>query len=1018
MTRSRHPGTTLGAPVAERDAGASSLTRMPAPTARQSLAPTRPGRLLRTTLVAVGLGLRTIVLPPNADAQAPIQVVQYTADDGLAQNTVRAVVQDHHGFVWVGTNRGLQRFDGYTFTPYSDLDPVAPPELSDLIGEIQVGRGRMLLVQAGDGLFEVDPTTTRSTRLVSGVTRRAWAQDSIGNLWFVQHGRLARFDRSTKPPRVIEGDSIPIGNEVLAAGRSGHVWIAGKVGAGSGRVVRVSPSGARTTYELNVVANVLSAFEDQDQRLWIGGSEGLDVLDPQATRFRTIAALRGHEVSTIEPSNGSVLVPATTAVLQLDPQGRIIDRFESPQVVRFLPQDLAIDRDGGIWLGTFAGGLFRLDARRPLFELLSRELPPLTSLGSNFVTALHERPDGTIWIGTLNDGAYVLTRGATSVTRPGSLVAGNVWDFATDGSGRLWLGMSNGLCTPSASGFACYGVSREAPGLVDIVTAGDGWFWLARAANGANAFDPRTGRFGDRVSLPDDANIMAAYFDRDSSVLWLGGSGLFRARVAGGKVVGSAEPVAASVGRDRLVYAIFRDAQHTLWLGTENGLQRWDASARAFTPVDVPELRGSTAFSLQEDADQRLWIGTAHGLVAYSPSTGIARRYRREDGIRSGEFNRRAALRTASGEMWFGGVQGITRFHPAAISGRREAPPIVITRLRKLTADGLRDVPLVRSDTSAIRLVPGDRAVTIEFAALAYGPAPARRYRYRLERLNDEWIESGEHAVTYPTPPAGSYVFHVQAAAGSEGAWSSTSGVLNLEVIPPFSKTAWFRGLLAVTTAAILWSLHRLRLARAVATERLRLRISRDLHDQIGAGLSSIALLSDSVGSSRAGMADVDRKELRKIAGAAREMVGDLRDIVWSIDPDADRLEDVVARMRDVADDLLRGLNVTFDVQPGSHLTRKVNMGARRDLLLLYKEALHNIARHAQATAVRIVLRVDRSRLALEITDDGVGFVPGHATSGVGLRSLRERAERLGAHLGLESEPGRGTTVRLELPTT
>jgi signal transduction histidine kinase len=238
---------------------------------------------------------------------------------------------------------------------------------------------------------------------------------------------------------------------------------------------------------------------------------------------------------------------------------------------------------------------------------------------------------------------------------------------------------------------------------------------------------------------------------------------------------------------------------------------------------------------------------------------------------------------------------------------------------------------------------------------------------------------------------------------------------LSVEVVPPFWRTAWFRSASLVTIAAMLWALHRFRLARAVATERLRLRISRDLHDQIGAGLSSIALLSDSVGSNGTSIAEPDRRQLRKIAGAARDMVGDLRDIVWSIDPDADRLEDIVARMRDVADDLLRGTSVTFDIQPGSHLTRHVTMGARRDLLLLYKEALHNIVRHSRARSVTIALRVDRTHLDLVVVDDGVGFVPQEQTAGVGLRSLRERAERLGARLEIESHPGRGTTVRVQL---
>jgi ligand-binding sensor domain-containing protein len=662
---------------------------MPAAFAHHSSAPSRSHRLSRAALVASGLVGLAIALSPNVGAQTPTQVVQYTADDGLAQNTVLAVVQDRYGFIWVGTNRGLQRFDGYTFTPYNVLDPGAAPALSDLIGEIKISREGTLLILAADRLFEVDPTTTRSTLLISGVTRGAWAQDSAGAFWFVRRRRLARFERSTYPPRVIDVDSIRSGDRhTVAAGRSGNVWIVCDGGRERPSVVRVSSSGRQTVYELNVVTNVLSAVEDEERRLWVGGGEGLEVLDPKATRFTTVAALRGQQVPAIEPSNGSVLVPAATAVVQLDPEGRIINRFEAPSVVRYLPQDLAVDRDGGIWLGTFAGGLFRLDARRPPFELLSKEFPPLMSLGSNFVTAIHERPDGTIWIGTLNDGAYVLTRARASLApvydapaRPVSPMEGNVWDFATDTSGRLWLGMSNGLCTESNGGFACYGVSREAAGLVDIVSADDGWFWVARARGGAHAFDPRTARFGDQVSLPNES-FMAAYFDRDSSVLWLGGSGLFRTRVARGKVVSAAERVEAAVAGERLVYAIFRDSQGSLWLGTENGLQRWNVSLRRFMPVDVPELRGSTAFSIQEDADQRLWIGTAHGLVAYSPATGIARRYRREDGVRSGEFNRRAALRTASGEMWFGGVQGITRFHPAAISGRRDAPPIFVTRLR------------------------------------------------------------------------------------------------------------------------------------------------------------------------------------------------------------------------------------------------------------------------------------------------------------------------------------------------
>jgi signal transduction histidine kinase/ligand-binding sensor domain-containing protein len=964
-------------------------------------------------------------MAPNVSAQVRVQVDQYTADDGLAQNTVKAVVQDGAGFIWVGTSRGLQRFDGYSFTAYDSLDRDAPPELSGLIWSIGLGRRGTLWVHAADRLFELDPSRAISTQVAAGLPRGAWTLDSAGVAWVANQNRIVRVDQSTKPARLVVVDSTPLPTTVMAMATSRDgVWVAGQSARGRGTIVHVSPTTQRAEYALDAVSTPRVAHEDLDGRVWVGGTEGLDMLDPGARHFRAVNEFRGREVNTIERSTGGVLVATATTLARVDGRGQVIERLDAPQALGFLPQDLAIDRDGGIWLATYAGGLFRLDARRPMFEYLSRESAPLRTLGSNFVTALHERRDGTLWVGTLNDGAYRIASDAISgtafrhdPTQAGSLSGNNVWDFEEDASRQLWVGTSNGLCRASATGFRCYGVSREALGLVDIARSTDGWFWIARADGGAIAFDPASGRFGEHVSVPT-RTIMAAYVDPDSSVLWLGGTGVFRARVSGGKVVGEVQGVDASVGSERVVYAIFRDSQRALWLGTEHGLQRWDAARRRFAPVDVPELRGSTAFSVHEDADQRLWIGTAHGLVVYSSATGIARRYRREDGVRSGEFNRRAAIRTASGDMLFGGVQGITRFHPAAISVRRDTPPIAITRLRKLTASGMEDAQVVRPESASVRLLPGDRAITIEFAALSFGPGPVRRYRYRLEGLSDEWIESSDHVVTYPTPPAGTYLFHVQAAAGSEGAWSTTSGMLSVEVIPPFWRTAWFRVALLMTTGALLWSLHRLRLARVVATERLRLRISRDLHDQIGAGLSSIALLSDSVVNNGTGIEEPDRRQLRKMAAAARDMVGDLRDIVWSIDPEADRLEDVVARMRDVADDLLRGIAVTFEVQPGSHLTRKVSMGARRDLLLLYKEALHNIARHSRAGAVTIALRTEQGGLELVVSDDGVGFVLEDATPGVGLRSLRERAERLGARLDLESAPGRGTSIRIQLRTS
>jgi signal transduction histidine kinase len=223
--------------------------------------------------------------------------------------------------------------------------------------------------------------------------------------------------------------------------------------------------------------------------------------------------------------------------------------------------------------------------------------------------------------------------------------------------------------------------------------------------------------------------------------------------------------------------------------------------------------------------------------------------------------------------------------------------------------------------------------------------------------------------------------------------------------------------MLSMMFLATLWGWHRLRVRRVLQTERLRMRISHDLHDEIGAGLSSIALLSDAVASNDS-LARDDRMRLNTIARSARDMVTDLRDIVWAIDPGSDSLADVVHRMRDVASTLLHDVTITFDVVPPGEITHNIGLTARRDLLLIFKELLHNVARHAGAKHVRIVLESRGHEVRLVVADDGVGFSPGDLRQGTGLRSMHERAGRLGGELTFDSGSGKGTTATLRLRTT
>ena len=972
------------------------------------------------------LALACAAAPPLAAQGMTPHVDRYTMDDGLTQNRVQAVAQDGTGFIWLGGDRGLERFDGYTFTPYSELDSLAPAELRRLIGGIRLDARGVLWIQASGALFRQDEASRRLIRVpLDGRAVRygsAWAPDSAGSLWVLDGDAVTRIEPGAPPMRThtVSRDPSWSSMTVLATSRTGRVWLAGSRSR-HGVVVRLDPvSGSVRTFALDAITVPDVMAEDARGQIWVGGNSGVERLPAGGDRFLPIPAFRGAPIETMVPQDSTaVLVPTDGAVSRVDERGAVIERWDLSAISRagLLPTDIALDREGGIWVATLADGVMRVDPRTPLFRYgSSRSSPPL-ALGSDFVTAIAEPDSGTLWIGTLRAGAYRFTADGGHVeafrhlASPASLLSDEVLDFTTDRAGRFWVVTNRGLCRYLGHGFRCH-PAAPGGGIAGITVDADGWLWLADGPASFVSFDPTTETFGRDVPTP--APMMWLETDPDSGYLWIGGAALVRAHVSGGTVIGPLEQTPTDASALQPIYDAHRDRSGTLWLGGYRGLQLRRPGESRFTSVDVPELRNLTVFSMEEDGGGNLWLGTSHGLVRYSPATGLARRYQREDGVLSGEFNRRASLRLRNGDLIFGGVEGLTWVRPTLLTGGRPAPPIAFTGWRRMTAHGIIASPL--RGGARLQLGPGDRGFSVDFAALTFAAGPARRYRYRLEGLSNDWIESTDHVATYATPRPGNYTFRVQAAGDSAGEWSAPGSAVRLEVTPPVWGTTWFRGMLLLGVLAAAWFAHRIRLRHALATERLRTRISRDLHDEIGAGLSGIALLSDAVRSDAP--TGPDRVRLERIGSVARGMVDDLRDIVWAIDPEGDRLDDVVTRMKDVAANLLHNVRVTFDAPSAAELTATIGMAARRDLLLLYKEVLHNIAQHARATEVRIGFVARDGGLELTIADNGVGSNPTEVRAGTGSRSMRERVARLGGEIDVTTRPGAGTTVRMTMRPT
>jgi signal transduction histidine kinase len=406
--------------------------------------------------------------------------------------------------------------------------------------------------------------------------------------------------------------------------------------------------------------------------------------------------------------------------------------------------------------------------------------------------------------------------------------------------------------------------------------------------------------------------------------------------------------------------------------------------------------------------------------------TGRVKHFTTADGLAPGVFQ--AAFRDRNGVLWFGMSSGLARLAPIA-ERPPASPPVLITGLR-VTGVPQRVSALGDRDTSLPDFAPHQNQLQIDFVGLAFGPGEVLRYQYRLEGADANWSAlSEQRTVTYASLAPGSYKFIVR-AVNSDGIPSAHPATIAFAILSPVWQRPWFLTLVALAVGLMVHALYRYRVARLLEMANMRTRIATDLHDDIGANLTRIALLSevakqrdDAERDSRAegqsvvqGTASEDGP-LASIARIARESVASMSDIVWAINPARDSLLDLTRRMRQHADEIftLRGIELHFNA-PVAHDGLRLDVDVRRDLLLIFKEAVNNSARHSRCSRVEIDLRVEGSRLLLIVADNGVGFDPSHESDGQGVLSMTRRAQRLKGVLEITSRSGLGTTVRLTLP--
>lgn len=913
----------------------------------------------------------------------------WAMENGLPQNSVHALVQTRDGFIWLGTEAGLVRFDGISFLVLDQHSRPAIPsgDIRSLVetpdGTLWVGTaeglarwkdGAFARLGAHEGSPEGAITALKETpegRLRVETSREAaeyssqgWSRaemtatppkDEIVFAAKLASGETASATRSavvvmrgSRPVLLTVGHELP-GTRIqaLLADREGCLWVGtnGGLARWCSEKVQVLPA----TDPL-AGASVLSLLEDREGDLWVGTeTDGLQVL--RDTRF--------HNIGTREGLSSE----ATTTVVE--------------------------DSAGKMWVGTDGGSLNVL--RR------SASIPGATTtyavrdvLLSNVILSLAASKSGDLWVGTPDGLNRIRGSAVDSFTSADGLPDDFIRSLLVDKDGSLWIGTRRGLAH---------------------WTFADGGKNAMRSAARKETYTQANGLGSDLVG--------AMVRDSNGS-LWIATfAGL--SRLKDGKI---ANYTTADGLSSNVVTALLPRAGGSLLIGTQDhGWNLWDG--QKFSSVKESVLKDASVRAILDDGQNHLWFATGKGIARCDCTMTVDCTHWVEfgpaDGLRSRETainSHPSAWRSRDGYLWFATPKGLVEVDPAHFPVNTLSPPVVVERF---AVDDV-DRPLWGAD-SRTRVPAGHNHFQFEYAGLSFVAPQKVRYRYMLEGFDRDWTDAGARRVAYYTNiPPGTYTFRVQ-AANNDGVWNLQGTALQFELQPHFYQTLWFFLLLTIAAGALVATLLKRRLLhaerefKAVLGERNR--IAREIHDTLAQGYVGISVQLEVLTELlRHNKVDAATRQLDTTRTHVREGLAEARQSIWALRSQDSGEKTLPVRLRRVTERTDgHGIEAKFSVF-GAY--RPLSPRIEREILRVAQEAIHNVEKHAGAQHLSVRLDYGPAEIALEVRDDGRGFTisekatsePGH----YGFTGMRERAAAIGGTLEVTSGPGAGTSVRLHAP--
>lgn len=967
-------------------------------------------------------------------------ILSFTTAQGLVSDSgIVSIEQDLQGYLWIATHEGVSRFDGSEFRNYGVASGLQnPPQINSVLvrrnGEIWVALpgARYNPMANVSHLFDLLSHEFIFFHLREDALAQIWALGADGLYIAYAPGRLTTF---TPVCLQYRGACVPgrdLG-EVLEIGADQSVWVAG---VKTGIFHRLRTGGVEKFGEAEgLTGTVLSLMSDREGRLWAGTSDG-------AYRF----------VEHPSPGHKSV-----------EPQWGERDGFAGC-AVRALRQT----RDGHVWAGGRCG-LIELSEGR------ARRYSTADGLSQNVIEAIFEDRDGELWLGTESSGIMRMERNGITAFGAEAGLEQDVIDGVFRGvDGRVVVvsnheghllvraGNERGF-SPVLPALKLQPTDLDVQHWQVVMQDHEGRWWVPDT-NAIRVFGTKPGRrgsvqlvqtLGRKEGLPSGridcmmedkkGDVWVGLYKPGESTLlqWVRSKGQFHSWAGASGVTKNSVPVALTETRSGSIWICYRNGElgryrngeHTLLSPSEKAMGQtlatiyeddsgrlWTGRRRSiFYEVEkpdsphprlrkIPEVAAPFLRCILSDRDGYLYLGSEAGLIQYDPRSGAVRHFHERDGLPSDVVQ--SGTRTPDGTLWFGTGRGLVRVRPRPIHAE-ETPAVWIDAVEVggSLVPGLSDRGV--QQLNGLRIGPHSGSLRIGFHAISFQSDV--RFQYRISPLDPDWSTAvAERSVLYPRLGAGQYRFAVRALKA--GTSPGPSATVSFRVLPVVWQRGWFIASSLIGFSLLMALAYRYRVTHLLEIERLRMRIAADLHDDLGASLTQIAVVSDQLRDSDYRNGNVTQG-LHQIAEVAREMTSALADVVWSIQPERDLNGDLFSRIRRMGNDLCEAHGVEFVLGHSSgEPSVSIDGYMRRHIYLMFKEALRNALRHAHCRRFSVTCTQTKGALHFIFADDGTGFDKVNVSPGEGLKSIRRRAQSIGASLTMDSPASGGTRISIFVP--